>query len=107
MLDAGTTAVSGRGVLPVVAGQIEVHQVNERVPAMLLDHGVARVHAGFHRAEVRLVVAVWIARSLAESREEGRDAARREVLQLAVELMTPGILPDLRHIRFPQCENAR
>ena len=85
-----------RGVVPVVAGQVELAEVEDRVPAVQFEPGVADPLLLLGRGQVRLVVRVRQPFAVGPRRRQpgqpGPDARRRQVLRLAVVLVPACVL---------------
>lgn len=94
------TLVSGR-VFAVVAREVEILQVDERVPPVDLGHGEGGIRSGLCCGQVCLVMSIRLGRAASEQREEGLDSGRREVLDLAIELVQAGGLAGLGHVQLP------
>src|SRR6266581_5040810 len=91
------------GVVPVVAGQVELAEVQDRVPAVQLEPGVGDLLVPLGRGQVSLVVRV---RQLPagpgrrQPGEPGPDARRGQVLRLAVVLVPSGELTYLGDVKI-------
>jgi hypothetical protein len=78
-------------VVAVVASEVQVGQVHQRVPAVLRELAVAQPQARLHGGQLRLVVRVRDDRP-AEARDPGLERRVRQVLQLAVVGVQPHVL---------------
>ena len=86
------------GVLAVVAGEVEVQEVNQRVPPVDLDHGECSARARLCRGQVCFVVRIRLGSTLPQRCEQGRYSRRREVLSPAVEFVQTRELAGLGHV---------
>jgi hypothetical protein len=79
------------GVVPVVAGQVELAEVEEGVPAVQLETGVDDPRLLLGRGQVRLVVRVRLPLAFGPRRREpgqpGPDSCRGQILRRAVVLV--------------------
>ena len=98
MLGPGGIPLLLGGVIPVLAGQVELAEEQERVPAMQFKTGVDDPRLLLGRGQVRLVVRVRLPPAFGLRRREpgqpGPDAGRGQILRRTV-------------VFVPACELAR
>ena len=97
----GRRSLLARGVLAVITGEVQVGEVNERVPAVDLSGGKAGTYARLDSRQLALIVSVRFGSADTDLSKQGGDASWRKVLDLAVKLMKAGILADLGHLQLP------
>src|SRR5208282_5751692 len=99
----GVPYLPGR-VVPVVAGQVELAEVQDRVPAVQFEIGVGDPFLLLGRGQVSLVVRVREPLAGGPRRRQpgqpGADASRGQVLRLAVVLVPACGFPYLGDVEF-------
>ena len=92
------------GIVPVVAGQVELAEVQDRVPAVQFELGVGDPFLLLGRGQVSLVVRVREPLAAGPRRrqpgEPGADASRGQVLRLAVVLVPACVLAYLGDVQI-------
>ena len=93
----GAVALGLRGVVPVVTGQVQPAQVDQRIAPVELKLAVDDAGLGLERGQVRLVVGVLqrgAGRCLGQRGQALAHPAGRQVLDHAVVLVPPAVLTD-------------
>jgi len=103
VLDPGRRALRRRRVIPFVAGQLELDQVQDRVAAVHLELGEGEQPQIFGRSQMRLVMRVSepfaVVAGRHQPRQPGPDAGRGQVLRLAVVLVPSAVLAHNRDVQ--------
>ena len=98
-------------VVPVVAGQVKLAEVAQRVTAMQFELGVDDPLLFLGRRQLSLIVRVReplaVRPRLRQPGEPGADAGRRQVLRLAVVFVPAAVLPHLGHVEVAHRAHPR
>ena len=104
MTQPGRGPLFRRGVLPVVTRQVQLGQVEQRVPPVQFQVPVGDLGPGLERGQVRLVVWVRLRRPGLPGAVQPDQAVpysgRGQILDPAVVLMAPGELADVGDVQI-------
>ena len=87
-------------VLPVVAGEVQVREMDHGIPSVDLNAGECGTQARFDGLEVRLVMRIGLLRSVPEIPQTSRHPFRRQVLHGTVELVQSRRLAGARKVEL-------